>query len=47
MIKFSWDILAQYTSELEEDDEWDAGEEQAYEEQKLRLKVRAFFFFVK
>ena len=40
MIKFSWEMLSEYTMNLDEDEEWDESEEKAFEEQKQRLKVR-------
>jgi hypothetical protein len=39
MIKFSWEMLSEYTMNWDEDEEWDESEEKAFEEQKQRLKV--------
>jgi hypothetical protein len=44
MIKFSWEMLSEYTMNLDEDEEWDESEEKAFEEQKQRLKVGDYFY---
>ena len=38
MVKFSWELLCEFTANFEDDEEWGEGEEKAYEEQKYRLK---------
>lgn len=40
MIKFSWELLAEYTNNLKDDDKCNDGEVSAFEEQEQRLKVR-------
>ncbi len=42
MIKFSWELLADYTNNLDDDEELNEGEESAFQEQKQRLRVGRF-----